>query len=378
MSPPSRPSPEAPRSPLREPSITLSDVTDELIWPRVLRAPALALSPNRLIAGCVGVFLVALILNAYDWLRGDTTPSGSAGSDPITATLTEIAEGLLGAIASLNPVRLTETVVWAATILRNSVMNNPLLTILLGLPVVTVLVLVGGTISRSTAFEFAQGRYASRDETVHFTLHRAKHFVSAVIGPVLFSTLIFLLIAIGGLLLSFPILDVIGSLLYAVGLALGALASFVLVLHVVASPMIVPALSIEGTDGFDAIQRCYAYVIGKPLRYFIYVLLLGTIATIAASIFALLASVAQDMTDWAANYFSSLATESALTGEGNLGATKSFAYNTIEAIRGIVTIIVYGYVVSLYFTSATLLYLAIRRICDGQGLTEIWEPVSDR
>ena len=37
-----------------------------------------------------------------------------------------------------------------------------------------------------------------------------------------------------------------------------------------------------------------------------------------------------------------------------------------------------GYVVSLYFTSATLLYLAIRRICDGQGLTEIWEPVSDR
>ena len=45
-------------------------------------------------------------------------------------------------------------------------------------------------------------------------------------------------------------------------------------LHLIALPMIVPALSIEGTDAFDAIQRCYAYVIGRPIRYFLYAILL--------------------------------------------------------------------------------------------------------
>lgn len=355
----------------------LSDLVDELIWPKVLRAPALACSPNRLIAGCVGVFLVSLILNAYTWLRGTPAPQDPAPGTTISPSLTLTIERLLESITSFQPIRFFETIIASATLLRDGVMNNPLLTILLGIPIVTVLALVGGTVSRSTAFEFAQGRYASRQETVHFTLHRTRQHVGAVIGPVVLSALIFLLIALGGLLLSFPVLDVIGALLYPIGLALGAIASIVLVLHIVAAPMIIPALSVEGTDGFDAIQRCYAYVIGKPLRYFIYVILLGTLGVLAATIFAMLASVAQEMTDWAANYFSSLATESALTGEGNLGATKSFAHDIIEAIRGVVTIIVSGYVVSLFFTSSTLLYLAIRRICDGQGLTEIWEPAAE-
>jgi magnesium-transporting ATPase (P-type) len=140
--------------------------------------------------------------------------------------------------------------------------------------------------------------------------------------------------------------------------------------------MIVPALAVEGTDAFDAIQRCYAYVIGRPLRYLTYLLILTLLGTFAAALFAMLARVSIEMTDWAAGFLANDATQRALTGEGDLGATKKWAHEFISYWRNFVEILIAGYIISLFFTSATLLYLAVRRICDGQGITEIWEPVA--
>lgn len=353
----------------------LSDLTDELIWPRVLRAPALAIAPNRLLSGCVGVFLIALILNTYNWLRSlSASGDDTTITDQISPTIANRFEGLIQSIVTIDAPRFADQVVLAIMALRNSVMNNPLLTISLGVPIIVVLALVGGAISRSVAFEFAQGRFASREETVHFTLKRPWQFIFSLLAPILFAFVLLFIVALGGLLLSFPVLDMIGGVLYPVALALGAIATIVLVLHVIASPMIIPALSIEGTDAFDAIQRCYAYVIGRPIRYFSYAILLSILGFLAASVFTMLIGLTQEMTDWSLNVFFSHATESALTGEGDLGATKSFAHTAIEAFRGVLRILIGGYIVSLFYTCGTLLYLAIRRICDGQGITEIWEP----
>ena len=352
----------------------LSDLIDELIWPRILRAPALAISPNRLISGCAGVFLIALILNIYNTLRESPDPSET---NTFTPSITERFAGILDAIISLDFAAFANQIILAIYALRDNVMHNPLLALLLGIPMVFVLALVGGTISRSAAFEFAQGRFASREETVQFTLTRARQFLGATIGPILFATALLFIIAIGGNLLSFPVVDLFGALLYPVALVLGAIASIVLILHLIALPMIVPALSIEGTDAFDAIQRCYAYVIGRPIRYFLYAILLTLVGSIAATVFAMLIGLSQEMTDWSLNYFFSLATESALTGQGELGATKSLSFDIIQAFRGVLKILIAGYFVSLFFTSGTLLYLATRRICDGQGITEIWEPIQN-
>jgi hypothetical protein len=362
----------------------LSDLVDELIWPKVLRAPALACSPNRLISGCVGVFLISLILNLYSWLRSPHNSSDeqaetselAQAAESATPSVTQLIESFMDAIVRLDLIQLAQTVIDTVMVLRYNALHNTWQTLILGILFATVYALVGGSISRSAAFEFAQGRYASREETIHFTLSRARQYFGAIVGPFFFAAILFLIIAIGGLLLSFPIVDLLGSVLYAFGLALGIIATVVLLLHVVALPLIIPALSVEGTDGFDAIQRSYAYVIGRPLRYFSYVLLLSILGFIAATVCAMLANVSQEMTDSAANLFFSHAAESALTGEGDLGATKSLAHGIIEAFRGVLAIIVAGYIASLFFTSSTMLYLAIRRICDGQGITEIWEPVN--
>tara|TARA_A100000171_G_scaffold21730_2_gene20237 strand:+ start:6427 stop:7503 length:1077 start_codon:yes stop_codon:yes gene_type:complete len=356
----------------------LSDLTDELIWPRILRAPALAIAPNRLLSGCLGVFLIALILNIYNWLRSISNPRDAfSQADLIAPTISERFEGIMQAIITLDAPAFAGQIELAIMALRNSVMNNLVLTLLLGIPIIVVIALVGGAISRSVAFEFAQGRFASREETVHFTLQRSRQYIYALIAPILFASALMFIIALGGLLLSFPVLDILGGILYPIALILGAIATIVLVLHVVASPMIIPALSIEGTDAFDAIQRCYAYVIGRPIRYFAYAILLSIVGFLAASVFTMIIGLSMEMTDWSLNFFFSHSIESALTGEGDLGATKSLAHSAIEAFRGVLRILIAGYFVSLFYTSGTLLYLAIRRICDGQGITEIWEPVEE-
>ena len=200
--------------------------------------------------------------------------------------------------------------------------------------------------------------------------------MTAVLGPVAFSIVVLMIIALGGLLLSVPIVDMLGAAFYGIGLALGIIATAVLMLHVVASPMIIPALAIEGTDAFDAIQRSYAYVIGRPLRYLTYLVLLTLLGVLAVTIFALVARQSVEWTNWAATFLANDATDRALTGNGELGATKKLAHNTIAFWRSIIDIIVAGYIVSVFFTSASLLYLSVRRICDGQGISEIWEPVN--
>jgi len=367
----------APAKGVREPNIMLCDLTEELIWPRVLRAPALALSPSRLISGCVGAFLLILILRFYALLSGsDSTLSSSPDRSLMPDSIAMLGERFINALLQLDPIALSNASIDTATMIRDGIMHDPLISFFLGLPIIVVLSLVGGSISRSAAFEFAQGRFATREETLYFTLRRARQFIGAIAGPLAFSAAVFFIIALGGLLLSIPIVDILGAVLYSLGLLLGILATLVLLLHVVAAPMIIPALSIEGTDAFDAIQRCYAYVIGRPLRYLTYVLILTLLGVFAAILFAMIARVSVEMTDWAAGFIANDATDRALTGQGDLGATKNFAHQVINFWRNIINLIIAGYIISLFFTSATIAYLAIRRICDGQGLTEIWEPVT--
>jgi hypothetical protein len=365
---------------VREPSVMLSDLTSDLLWPRVLRAPAMALSPSRLISGSVCAFLLALVLQLVSILKpDDETVTGGVYNEFLAVgyRLNTIAQNLIESALALDPLDFAQSIGSTAWTIRDTVMESPLISLIIGLPLIAILSVAGGSISRSAALEFATGRFASRDDTLGFTLRRIRQFVGAVIGPIVLCVIIFLLIAVGGLLLSVPALDVVGSILYAVALCMGIFATVVLMLHVLALPMIIPALAIEGTDSFDAIQRSYAYVIGKPLRYLSYTLILLFLGVLSAAVFTLVAHGSIEMTDWAASFFASDSTQRVLTNEGEMGATKATANSIIEIWRTIIKLFVAGYVISLFFTSSTMLYLVIRRICDGQDVNEVWDGVGE-
>lgn len=373
-----------PRPPLREPGVMLGDLTDDLLWPRILRAPALALSPSRIITGTLAAFLLALLLQTVTLFQPAPDQQGTAvpGSGPYSEVvlvgerLGAITQSIRDSVLGVDPLALARSIGFAAVTIRDIVMQSPLIALLVGIPLIAILSLAGGAISRSTGIEFAQGRFASRDDTLGFTLRRARQFVGAVVIPIIFCALVFLVIALGGLLLSVPVLDVAGAVLYALALVLGIIATLVLMLHVLALPLIVPALALEGTDAFDAIQRSYAYVVGKPLRYLLYALILMVLGAVSATVFSMVAHTSIAMTDWAATHLSTDAGAAArvVHGHGELGATKGTAHWIVSLWRTLIEFVIAGYMISLFFTSSTLLYLVVRRVCDGQDITEIWEP----
>jgi len=366
---------------VRQPTAMLSDLTSELLWPRILRAPSLALSPSRLFAGAICAFLMSVVVHLASWAAGSSSAQADGQSaDTMEQMGNRVAMSfgrIIDAVLSLDAQLLMARVWELAIVLRTMVFESPVLAISIGLPMVVLLAGFGGAISRSTAIEFSQGRYATREDTFGFALRRIGQFIGAVIGPVVGCAIVFLIIAIGGLLLSVPVFDVIGSLAYGVALIIGGLATIVLLLHIVALPMIVPALAVEGTDSFDAIQRSYAYVIGKPLRYMLFSLILLLVGVLAMSVFTIVANGTMEMTYWAASMFANDSTQRVLSGEGELGATKNTAHQIIAFWHTLVQLGIAGYAISLFFTSSTLLYLVTRRVCDGQDINEVWNGIGE-
>ncbi len=372
-----------PQPAIRQPSVMLSDLTSELLWPKLFRAPALALAPSRLIAGSICVFLLASVLQII-FIFAPTPSSEAPNTTGFYAQLEGISNrfeltvrSIVDSIFSLDPIALTQSIWLAVITIRDMIMQSPLISLLVGVPLIAILAITGGTISRSTAIEFGQGRYAPREDTLGFTLKRTRQFVCAVIGPVIICAIAFLIIALGGLLLSTPIIDILGAILYPIGLIMGIVATIVLCLHVFALPLIVPALAIEGTDAFDAVQRSYAYVISKPLRYIAYAAILLVLGVFSAGIFTLVAEGSVAMTDWAAQLIANPSTAQALDGQGELGATKNIAHTIILIVKAFIKFIVSGYLVSIFFTSSSLLYLFTRRINDGQDTSEVWDGLGE-
>ena len=340
----------------REPSVLLRDLTDDLLWPRLLRAPAMALTPSRLIIGTIAAFVITVLSWAPSlWL--DQTPRVLPGTQDV---------------ASINPIDafgqfhgLLYNTLFAAH-------THPWTTLIIGVPILAVLSVFGCMISRSAAVEFAQGRISDSASTNAFVFHRVSHLLTGTLGPLVFAALLLGLISLGGFLISAPVVDIVGALHYALGLGLGLIVTLVLAMHILALPLITPSIACEGTDGFDAVQRSYAYIVGRPLRALVFGAILFTLGAIAFSVFQFLVIGAIGLTDSTLQLLANDAGTLVLSGGGELGATQPMAHSIIEFWRSLLQLVFAGYVISYFYTASTMLYLVLRRVCDGQEITEIW------
>lgn len=338
-----------------------------------MRAPAYALRPARIILGMAGALLAALI--------------GSIGiGDPDEPTIAELVSLLLSnamseatqALISLDPAGFTNAVAALAFLPANLIQERPWATILLAVPMVIILALFGGAIARASATEFTSARFTEWPADLRISLAKLPSTAGALLAPLVLAGVIILLIATGGILLGVPVLDVFGAILYALAMFGALLAFVILILHALALPMIVPALIIEGTDGFDAIQRCYAYVLARPLHLLAHAALLLVLGAISIGVVSLIAGSVDTMTAWAASRFTTEAGSNVLTGTGELRATQPTAHAIVEFWRALLQLVVSGFVISYFFTAGTILYLVARRLCDGQDVNEMWDPTDEQ
>ena len=368
MTNPTPPAPTPAGQPIR-PTV-LADLTDDLLWPRLLRAPSLALRPT-----CMGI---ALFTALAVWLLGSAVSLWSDTPNAVGVILAGIGSAgseLLQAVISLDTKWITE---WAAFYLIEApgafIREHWLGVIVLSVPIAAVWGIGGCAISRAAARDTTMRLSTPWPRALAFAVDRWWSTVVSLLGPLVFVAGIALAIAIAGwAFFSLPVLDVIGALAYPLMILGGLLGFAILIGYVLGSPMLIPAVACEGTDGIDGIQRALAYVLGKPLRLIAYLLILLVQGLIVFGILALIVLGGQSLIEAAAT---GLAGDRAamIFGEGDAEGTAVAARAIIDLFNGLLGLLVIAFGVSYYFAGSTVLYLLMRQLNDGQSCEDLWVP----
>jgi hypothetical protein len=198
-----------------------------------------------------------------------------------------------------------------------------------------------------------------------------------------------LLLAIAGFFLArWPGVNLLGAVLYGAALLVGFLATFLMLVYALGKPMLIPAVCCDGADALDAIQRAYSYVIAKPLRLALYVGVLivqGIVLVAVVSVFcaAVVAFTSRSAGAWTGERGERMVggsrvvrAEEATTPAGDrlfdAGAAVVRGWNLVPASIPV------AFLFSYWTCASTLLYLGMRRVCDGQDMNELWSPEEDR
>lgn len=357
----------------RESMPRLADFTEDLLWPRLLRAVPLAMRPERM--------LIAIVMLALTFLIGELSGVVGRGSEHnfagfVYRHVVGAVDGVATGIVELDAGRARDELRSFVTVsVPRAWERYGVGVLIMGLPILLVWAVGGCAIARMTACDFSQGVLVSAGRGLAFALARAGALLVACLGPVLFAGFFALLIAImGWALLGWGAISLLGAVLYGPLLVLGALAVVLLFCTAAGTPMLVPAVAVEGSDGFDAVQRSFAYVVGRPLQLLLYgviALLLGWGTLI---LFDLLADAVVGFTAWSASIFGSDRVSDILNDSPFLDGRDARAHRLIEGWELVPAAVVGAYAASYFFSASTVLYLLMRQAHDGQDHSDIWMP----
>jgi hypothetical protein len=162
-------------------------------------------------------------------------------------------------------------------------------------------------------------------------------------------------------------------------------------------PLLYPTIAVEGSDGFDAMSRGFAYVYARPWRlisYYLLSLIYGVLTflfvTLAVYLLLLLTHTflglgtsmfgynhawlsGADKLDalWPAPRFYRLWPD---VNWWALSWTEWCGAGLLHGWLFVLFAAVGGYVLSYYYSSTTIVYFLLRRSVDGQSLSEILPP----
>lgn len=360
------PLPPPPRS-ARSPAPLLSDLLEQVLLARLLRAGPASFRPERLVAGVIAVVLLGSAFVVVPPVLGvpNLLPTLFASVELIPTLLSEAA----------GPTELTAGLRFLLIDTPAGLFAEaPLASALLLLITVATLATAGLFICRSVGMELGRGiRLRARRGLLYIRLKSlaagiALFFPFAIVAVLLLTPLA------AGLLLSVPGLDAVGALLYGLALLAGVAAALVLLAAIPATTMILPAVSCDGSDAFDAVQRALSIVLGRPLTFLLH-------AGVAVAQGVLLTAVVWIVLDLGTGLAEAAAGLPSARAEAVLGAAgwsgpgvPSFPVAALALWTGLPAILAVSFAVSYAHTAATAVYLNMRLIIDGQEANELWMP----
>lgn len=269
---------------------------------------------------------------------------------------------------------------------------HPVYSVILFAVTLAVMALAGGSICRIAALQFAQGEKPGLAEAVRFGSRKFYSFLTAPIAPVGIiagiGAFIFLLGLIGNA-------RYVGELLVAILLPLAFLGAALIAIIVIGTVagfnLMLPTISYEDSDCFDAISRSFSYIYAKPWRmgfYTVVAVVYGAICYEFVRFFAFLLlwlthfflgigffyGNAKLDRIWPRPDFTDLLGLTAAQPERWSESAASFLiYAWVLVVVGLMV----AFVISFYFSANTIIYALMRNRVDKTALDEIYPTSED-
>lgn len=362
------------------------DPSSSIPGPRWILASAFAaFQPNRLVLGTFLALLIGAIGSLADRvhraagadpvasvevirsLRGDGSfrpdrAFAGDGDGPCAAlaagesmALRSLVEGILGLEPRQSIDALGDAVLRAPAA---AFASAPWTMSLVALAWLAVAGVIGGALSRATALEAGRAVRIGARDAIGAALGRWRSLALAPMLPPVAAGLLLAPVAVLGLGLRIPVIDLLAAALYAAALFLGFLAAFLLILGALALPMMPAAIACGDADAADAFVRNAAYLVRAPFLW---------LGSVAVALVALAVGLAVASTFAAAT----IGLTSLVAGWSAGGLTvddgRPDSVVTILGVwEGLVRALLAGWIASFVFDAATRVYLTLRFRCDGQ------------
>lgn len=254
----------------------------------------------------------------------------------------------------------------------------------------TVCSFCGGAISRCAALEFARREKPGFTEALKFGWEKLGGFIAAPLIPTGIMIGAGALIAIIGSLGNIPAAGkIIMALSIGAALLLGLFISLFLVGSIIGCHLMFPSIAYEGSNGFDAISRSFAYVYAHPwcttfyglmasfygvvcylfMRMFVFLLLIITYHLMSLGIYDVNNEVDTLGRIWARPELFNLLRENTEITMTSVEAAASFMIHL--AVLFIIALLA-AFVVSFYFSGCTIIYALMREKVDHVSTDHIY------
>ncbi|MCW5753572.1 MAG: hypothetical protein KIT24_02550 [Phycisphaeraceae bacterium] len=346
--------------------VTLAGLFEELLWPHLLRAPVLALRFDRMVLAFIAVALMG-VASSIPTIWGAegvivAGPGASVMAGEGTSSI-EVVSSHAGPVAS--------SWTWLLGLPEAIRRSDTAGLVLFGVIKLLILATIGAGLARSAACEFGAGVMISGPQALAFGLSRWYSGFAAMAVPLGVAAFGGVLLAVLGLLLAVPGLNILGAILYPLLVVIGVVMVVILACLVLGGGMLVPAFAVECTDAIDAIQRVFNYVLHRPLSLVIYLAVAVVTGAVAMTLAFALGGAGVALTDWCAGQWSG-ATGAAVLGGTAEGGVNAAAAWIVSTVKGVVLVVMYAYLFSYVMCAGTIVYLLVRQRNDAQHWSEIW------
>ena len=230
----------------------------------------------------------------------------------------------------------------------------------------------GAAISRVAAVQLASGEQVGWGAALRWAHAKWPAYFSAPLLPMLGVAVVVLPITVLGLLMRTSFLAFLAALIWPLVLIGGFVMAILLIGVLLGWPLMWATISVEGTDSFDALNRTYAYVFQRPLRYLLYVIVAAVIGWMGWFVVENFAASVIWLASWAASWgATSKGIQDLTTGSGD--SSLAHAAGWLMAFwGGWVKLLAVGYSFSYFGVASTAVYYLLRRDLDARETDEVY------